>query len=68
MHLLSDDRLYDTIAAGGAAMNRSPCMPGFAETLNVSQIKALVRQLRRLCNCEAQSSGRDGESSTQRER
>lgn len=50
--LRSDDALYDTIAGGGAIMNRSPRMPAFGATLDPTQITALVRHLRTLCRCE----------------
>jgi len=47
-----DDSLFDTIAAGGAVMNRSPRMPAFGATLSPAEIRALVRQIRTLCACE----------------
>jgi len=47
-----DDSLYDTIAGGGAVMNRSPRMPAFGATLTPGEIRALVRHIRSLCNCE----------------
>jgi mono/diheme cytochrome c family protein len=47
-----DDSLFDTIAAGGAVMNRSPRMPAFGATLSTAQIRALVRHIRTLCRCE----------------
>ena len=47
----TDDRLYDAIAAGGAALGRSPRMPPFGATLAPAQIQALVRQIRTLCRC-----------------
>lgn len=51
MRTRSDDALYDTIAGGGAIMNRSPRMPAFGGTLTVSQLRALVSEIRRLCGC-----------------
>jgi mono/diheme cytochrome c family protein len=48
----SDDALYDTIAGGGAIMNRSPRMPAFGETLSATQIRTLVAYIRQLCRCE----------------
>ncbi len=48
----SDDALYDTIAGGGAIMNRSPRMPAFGETLSAPQIRALVAYVRTLCSCK----------------
>jgi mono/diheme cytochrome c family protein len=47
-----DDSLFDTIAAGGAVMNRSPRMPAFGATLSTAEIRALVRHIRSLCRCE----------------
>jgi mono/diheme cytochrome c family protein len=47
-----DDSLFDTIAAGGAVMNRSPRMPAFGATLTPAEIRALVRHIRSLCRCE----------------
>lgn len=47
-----DDSLFDTIAAGGAVMNRSPRMPAFGATLSPAEIRALVRHIRSLCRCE----------------
>ena len=44
-----DDSLFDTIAAGGAVMNRSPRMPAFGATLSPAEIRALVRHIRALC-------------------
>lgn len=52
MELRSDDALYDTIAGGGAIMNRSPRMPAFGATLTYGEIRALVSHIRTLCNCE----------------
>lgn len=47
-----DDSLFDTIASGGAVMNRSPRMPPFGGTLSAIEIRALVRHIRTLCGCE----------------
>ena len=52
MSVRPDDSLYDVIAAGGAAMNRSPRMPGFGATLSAAEIRSLVRHIRSLCACE----------------
>ena len=54
-----DDSLFDTIAAGGAVMNRSPRMPAFGATLSAAEIRALVRHIRTLCRCEGPSWSRD---------
>lgn len=55
MSARSDDDLYDTIAGGGAIMNRSPRMPAYGETLAPAQIRALVRHIRSLCRCAGPS-------------
>lgn len=47
-----DDSLFDTIASGGAVMNRSPRMPAFGGTLTAAEIRSLVRHIRALCRCE----------------
>ena len=47
-----DDSLFDTIASGGAVMNRSPRMPAFGATLSAPEIRSLVRHIRTLCRCE----------------
>jgi mono/diheme cytochrome c family protein len=54
-----DDSLFDTIAAGGAVMNRSPRMPPFGGTLSATEIRALVRHIRTLCRCEGPSWSRN---------
>jgi mono/diheme cytochrome c family protein len=55
MSARSDDDLYDTIAGGGAIMNRSARMPVYGETLSPVQIRALVRHIRSLCRCAGPS-------------
>jgi mono/diheme cytochrome c family protein len=52
MAVRPDDSLFDTIASGGAVMNRSPRMPAFGGTLTAGEIRALVRHIRTLCRCE----------------
>ena len=54
-----DDSLFDTIAAGGAVMNRSPRMPACGGTLSAAEIRALVRQIRSLCKCQGPAWSRD---------
>lgn len=46
-----DDSLFDTIAGGGAIMNRSPRMPAFGASLAPAEIRALVAHIRALCDC-----------------
>ena len=55
-----DDALYDTIAGGGAIMNRSPRMPAYGTTLSPAQIRALVRHIRSLCACSGPAWSADG--------
>jgi mono/diheme cytochrome c family protein len=55
-----DDSLYDTIAGGGAIMNRSPRMPAYGTTLSPAQIRALVRHIRSLCQCAGPAWSTDG--------
>lgn len=62
MSALSDDMIYDAIAAGGYIMNRSPRMPPFGETLTRSQIHGLVGYIRTLCRCQGPAWSRDGGS------
>ena len=52
MAALSDDRLFDTIFAGGYVMNRSHLMPPFGGTLSREEIRELVRHIRTLCRCQ----------------
>lgn len=59
-----DDSLYDTIAGGGAIMNRSPRMPAFGATLTPSEIRALVAHIRALCKCKGPEWSRDASPPT----
>jgi mono/diheme cytochrome c family protein len=52
MSALSDDRLFDTIFAGGYVMNRSHFMPPYGQTLSREEIRGLVRHIRSLCRCQ----------------
>jgi len=58
-----DDALYDTIAGGGAIMNRSPRMPAYGTTLSPAQIRALVRHIRSLCQCQGPAWSTDSQGS-----
>lgn len=60
MSVRPDDSLYDTIAGGGAIMNRSPRMPAYGTTLTPAQIRALVRHIRSLCQCSGPAWSTDG--------
>jgi len=55
-----DDVLFDTIAGGGAIMNRSPRMPAYGTTLTSAQIRALVGHIRSLCQCAGPTWSSDG--------
>lgn len=55
-----DDTLYDAIAAGGYVLDRSTRMPAFGGTLSPPQIRALVRHIRTLCDCEQPAWAGDG--------
>jgi len=61
MSARSDDALYDTIAGGGAIMNRSARMPAYGTTLSPAQIHTLVRHIRSLCGCQGPSWSNDGQ-------
>ncbi len=56
-----DGVLYDTIAIGGHAMAMSPTMPSYGQTLQASEIWALVAHIRTLCSCEPPAWSTDGE-------
>lgn len=58
-----DDALYDTISGGGAIMNRSPRMPAYGTTLSPAQIRALVRHIRLLCQCQGPTWSTDNQAS-----
>ena len=60
MSARSDDALYDTIAGGGAIMNRSPRMPAFGATFTDAEIRNLVAHIRSLCRCTGPGWSRDG--------
>ena len=57
----SDDRLFDAIYAGGYPLGRSVTMPPYGATLTRSEIWALVRYLRELCQCVGPAWSRDGD-------
>lgn len=48
---LTDDRIADIIAKGGARNELSPLMPPWGNTLTGNEIRDLVRFLRDLCIC-----------------
>ena len=50
----SDRELFDAISGGGRAVGKAAIMPPWGNTLNTSQIKYLVRYLRKLCGCDSE--------------
>jgi mono/diheme cytochrome c family protein len=58
----TDDRLFDAIHAGGFMLGRSARMPAYGETLSRSEIRLLVRHIRRLCGCSGPAWSSDGEA------
>lgn len=48
---LTDDRIADIIAKGGARNELSPLMPPWGNTLASQEIQDLVRLIRDLCKC-----------------
>jgi mono/diheme cytochrome c family protein len=55
-----DDTIYDGIAAGAYVLGKSNLMPAFGDTFTRSEIRSLVRHIRRLCRCEGPAWSRDG--------
>ncbi|MBI2902053.1 MAG: cytochrome c [Candidatus Methylomirabilis oxyfera] len=48
---LTDDRIGEIIAKGGARNELSPLMPPWGNTLTGEEIRGLVRLIRDLCKC-----------------
>jgi len=48
---LTDDRVGEIIAKGGARNELSPLMPPWGNTLTGEEIRGLVRLIRDLCKC-----------------
>lgn len=46
MNKLSDERLFKTIKEGGAAVGKSPIMPGFRSSLGDDEIRDVIAYLR----------------------
>jgi mono/diheme cytochrome c family protein len=53
MEKLSDADIKNVILEGGPVVSKSAMMPPWGKTLSEEQIDALVKYLRKLCNCEA---------------
>jgi cytochrome c oxidase cbb3-type subunit III len=52
MNKLSDADIMNVILDGGPAASKSPMMPPWSKTLAEEEVDALVKHLRKLCNCE----------------
>lgn len=52
MEKLSDADIKNVILQGGPVASKSPMMPPWGKTLSEEQVDALVKYLRKLCNCE----------------
>ncbi len=52
MNKLSDADLRNVILDGGPALSKSPMMPPWSKTLSQEDVDALVKHLRKLCQCE----------------
>lgn len=48
----TDAQLFKTISLGGEATGFSSCMPPHKTVISEGEIKALVKVIRRLCQCE----------------
>jgi mono/diheme cytochrome c family protein len=60
MSLRPDDTLYDGIHGGGYVLDKSSRMPAFGAMLEPQQIRALIRHIRVLCDCEQPTWARGG--------
>jgi len=56
----ADDTMFDGIYNGGYYLNKSNQMPGWGQSLTMSDISGLVDYMRQLCNCEGPEWSRDG--------
>lgn len=52
MNKLSDADIMNVILDGGPAASKSPMMPPWSKTLTKDDVDALIKHLRKLCNCE----------------
>ena len=52
MNKLTDADLKNVILDGGPSMSKSPMMPPWGKTLTDEQVDALIKHLRKLCNCK----------------
>jgi cytochrome c oxidase cbb3-type subunit 3 len=51
MEKLSDADIKNVILDGGPSASKSPMMPPWGKTLTDEDVDALVKHLRKLCNC-----------------
>lgn len=51
MEKLSDADIKNVILDGGPSASKSPMMPPWGKTLSEEEVDALVKHLRKLCNC-----------------
>ena len=52
MEARTDAELFKVIKEGGLAINKSALMPPWGGTLSDSEIKAMVKHIRKLCKCK----------------
>jgi cytochrome c oxidase cbb3-type subunit 3 len=52
MNKLSDADVRNVILDGGPALSKSPMMPPWSKTLSAEDVDALIKYLRKLCQCE----------------
>ena len=51
MEKLSDADIKNVVLDGGPSASKSPMMPPWVKTLTEEEVDALVKYLRKLCNC-----------------
>ncbi len=51
MQKLSDADIKNVVMDGGPSASKSPMMPPWGKTLTDEEVDALVKYLRKLCNC-----------------
>lgn len=52
MNKLTDADLRNVILDGGPSLSKSPMMPPWSKTLSGEDVDALIKHLRKLCQCE----------------
>ena len=56
MEKLTDADIKNVILDGGPSASKSPMMPPWGKTLTDEEVDALVKYLRKLCNCTGKAS------------